>query len=640
MAFIRDQDYLIYQQRILITNIKEDLASGIISQPKSDTFGYIAYQLSNEQSGFGRPNLYQNQIIINELSNEQLQSMTLLANEQPPPKKFRQYSYHKSSDQNIENVTERRRHRAFSSKEYSHEPIIHHVPIPKINEHDETEKGKSQNNNRLSQIVSTGQSAQNSAVEPDKKILDKIASKGIELTLRPSQTENVKSNGNPEIASSDSPKQSVVLDQDVKPQDEIEDEEEEEEEEEEIVPVKEKQDTTVEYKISKVDIGVINSKPVLSALTQMMSKKESLNNPLAMLYAGVSGKMDPKAVKIKLTLPFSDDPSKPMFVAVKGDAPVKDVIGYCLLEYYNLKITPPVPTTAWKVEMWALRIVDDGEIDEDFPALDPTRKIQKYALDQLALVPLVPLQPLSIQTESQEGQVESDTSANQAEQAISPSIPSVFLKVHLYSTLEVKQTTIMQMPLNITMQEVFNRICTKRKYDSKDYILKMADTKTDVPLDKTLQALEAIEFCVLKRARGGAGDIFLRPPDEEETKEDEKFVFTSEDYRTMYKQYSLTSKQLMGKQERTLTIDGEYINLDSTEGKTVFNRGKSAVSYNIKDIISCIQTKKNGTNVKLSVQRPNDIKVYDFEASTPLLANEMSARISYVLEMYAKSNQL
>lgn len=59
------------------------------------------------------------------------------------------------------------------------------------------------------------------------------------------------------------------------------------------------------------------------------------------------------------------------------------------------------------------------------------------------------------------------------------------------------------MPLNLTMREIFDRICKKRKYDSKDYILKMADTTTDVPMDKTLKQLDANEFCVLKRSSGG-----------------------------------------------------------------------------------------------------------------------------------------
>ena len=66
----------------------------------------------------------------------------------------------------------------------------------------------------------------------------------------------------------------------------------------------------------------------------------------------------------------------------------------------------------------------------------------------------------------------------------------------------------MQMPLNISMQEVFKRICAKRGYDQKDFILKMADVKTDVPLDKTLQQVDCIEFCVLKRASGGGKDIY------------------------------------------------------------------------------------------------------------------------------------
>jgi hypothetical protein len=53
------------------------------------------------------------------------------------------------------------------------------------------------------------------------------------------------------------------------------------------------------------------------------------------------------------------------------------------------------------------------------------------------------------------------------------------------------------------MQEVFDRICSKRKYDPKEYILKMPDTKTDVPLEKTLLQMNCIEFCVLKRSGGG-----------------------------------------------------------------------------------------------------------------------------------------
>ena len=104
-------------------------------------------------------------------------------------------------------------------------------------------------------------------------------------------------------------------------------------------------------------------------------------------------------------------------------------------------------------------------------------------------------------------------------------MPTVFLKVHLYSTLEVRQTTTIHVPLALTCRELFLQICQKRKYDPKDYVLRMADTKTDVPLDKTLERLRLTEFCVVKKGRGGgmylyfffmfvAGDIFLTMKEE------------------------------------------------------------------------------------------------------------------------------
>jgi hypothetical protein len=134
--------------------------------------------------------------------------------------------------------------------------------------------------------------------------------------------------------------------------------------------------------------------------------------------------------------------------------------------------------------------------------LERGRKIQKYAFDQFALVNAKAFEEVK--------QVAAEDTSGQAEETNSPSsaaTQTVLLRVHLYSTLEIKQTTIMQMPTNLTMQEVFNRICSKRNYDQKLYILKMADTKTDVPLDKTLLQLDTIEFCVLKRASGGGNII-------------------------------------------------------------------------------------------------------------------------------------
>jgi hypothetical protein len=74
-----------------------------------------------------------------------------------------------------------------------------------------------------------------------------------------------------------------------------------------------------------------------------------------------------------------------------------------------------------------------------------------------------------------------------------------------------------------------------------------------------------------------AGDIFLRPPEEEDKITDIILDLASEDYRRMYKQFPVSVKQLMGKQDRVLTIDGEYLHLDSGDTQKIIKKGKTAV---------------------------------------------------------------
>ena len=78
----------------------------------------------------------------------------------------------------------------------------------------------------------------------------------------------------------------------------------------------------------------------------------------------------------------------------------------------------------------------------------------------------------------------------------------------------------------------------------------------------------------------------------------------------------------MGKQERVLTLDGEYIHLDSVEAKKFFERGKSAVSYNFGDVISCVNSKKTSSTFRLTVGRQDGTKIYEFEAVSPSVASK------------------
>ena len=222
-----------------------------------------------------------------------------------------------------------------------------------------------------------------------------------------------------------------------------------------------------------------------SNLSGLLSKTE-LDNPM-LIYERFSGKNDGQnALQLEIFFPMFDNYK--LVIKVKTDTIINDLIGYCLYEYSKDKSLPELPVKIRSdPKDWDLKIAEDGEIDEDFPALDRNRQIKKYQFDQFALIPIRGL--------SSNGDSDSPNGEAKEEQ--------VFLKIHLYSTLEIKQTTMMHMPLHLTMREIFGRICEKRKYNPKDYILKMPDTKTDVPLDVTLQKMDCIEFCVLKRSSGG-----------------------------------------------------------------------------------------------------------------------------------------
>ncbi|RKO94474.1 stress-activated map kinase interacting protein 1-domain-containing protein [Blyttiomyces helicus] len=333
----------------------------------------------------------------------------------------------------------------------------------------------------------------------------------------------------------------------------------------------------------KADTEVVtekDQKKPVSALSACIQHKSGDDNPFALDYSFFSGKGDSDAIRLKIFFPMSENPSEPLLISVKRDATVEEVVGYAMYEYFNESREPAVPEHLRDIVNWNMRIVeDDGEIDEDFPALDRSRRIQKFSFDKFAICEATPGQVRDNESTRKPAPAQAQNSAVTPPATVSTSAagggtsgPTYFLKVHLYSTLEVKQTTTIQMPTTIPLGEVFEQICRKRKYDPSKYVFKMADTKTDVPLDKTVEQLKQYEFCVLKKAGGGAGDIFLRPPDEQKDHVLEQPRFIEPDkYSSMFKQYKVSHKHLMGRHERLLTIDGDHIHVMPAENKNFFD---------------------------------------------------------------------
>ena len=85
-------------------------------------------------------------------------------------------------------------------------------------------------------------------------------------------------------------------------------------------------------------------------------------------------------------IPYSSQPLVPLEVAIKPEATVDEVIGFALYEYTETGRTPALLEPLKNLSSWQLRIAEDeGIIDDDFPALDKTRRVKKYSFDQYAL---------------------------------------------------------------------------------------------------------------------------------------------------------------------------------------------------------------------------------------------------------------
>jgi len=383
--------------------------------------------------------------------------------------------------------------------------------------------------------------------------------------------------------------------------------------------------------------SVPTGKPLVSNLSQLLKQNSNSSNPFAD-YRFFCGKGDPDSMELLIYLPFSDEPEKPLQIMVKKTATVEDVIGYSLYEYNEAERTPVI-TSETDVPYWNMRIVeDDGEIDEDFPALERSRKIQKFAFDSFAICKASQAEitkNLSVRTAKQVKTVAVQKPAADIAVSSDPQSKTYFIRVNLYSTLEVKQTTTQQFPSNMLLKDVFKSICQKRKYNINDYVLKMEDTKTDVPLDKTLEQTKLQVICVLKRDRGGAGDIFLRPPDEKDQNNIDSLALGQDDYSSIYKQWTVSYRHFMGKSECILIIDGEYIYITSNENKFL-----KKTSYHIGSVEMCRTHHKNNSIIKFIIKRAHDTKSYEFEAASSQEAEEICMRIKILNERIKREHNL
>ncbi|KAF9413426.1 hypothetical protein BGZ94_000732, partial [Podila epigama] len=455
----------------------------------------------------------------------------------------------------------------------------------------------------------------------------------------------------------------------------------------------------------------------VSLLTSLILQQKSRDeNPFAEEFLRVAGMGETSPVQLKIYLPGSDKPKDPMQVVVKREATVEDVIGYILYQYYHEGRTPLLTDDQSTVVQWNLRIVeDDGEIDDDLPAVERTLKIgrfsmnQRFAMNQFALCEATPAQvkinenlyiksgrtvvrPRRQQTApagTGAGQLDSagvgskgdnrnvagfgggaggdgggqqagllpgvlagvppndwdgnmgtgngsgsgnanltanmntaaSTTAVPVVTRTDPHIPSTqhYVRVRLHTNHEVKHTTTVEILPKMLVSEVVDYICQKRKMNSAEWSLIVADTHHVLPMDGAAEDISnTTELALVPRATATKGSKFGRNGVMSDIPGSGVSYLTSTE---VYREYTLNRKRrggYVGHHEQVLAIDGDYVRIMPTSTRTMlFDSGKTA-SYLKNTIYDCRQSRKAPSSFKLIVIRGDrEKKTYEFEANSP-----------------------
>ena len=235
----------------------------------------------------------------------------------------------------------------------------------------------------------------------------------------------------------------------------------------------------------------------------------------------------------------------------KPQVTVADAIGLSLWRYLEEGLKPPIEFAKLNVNRWTLRMIEDGEVDFDFPALGRTRPMVDFTsnnnrgargrsrdkpYDEFALVEASEAQYKENQalTPNYEQLVESVTeetteappqrpilgerrdSSKSAAQARSftaaapkavtnltdrpvlatmhstPRMgPPKMLKIHFTSLEAFTQITTIEITTDTYIAEVLDTVCKRWKLDKAHHILKVTGTNTVAPVDRTVESIGA-----------------------------------------------------------------------------------------------------------------------------------------------------
>ena len=290
----------------------------------------------------------------------------------------------------------------------------------------------------------------------------------------------------------------------------------------------------------------------VSLLGQALKAKKATPRDPIEGFARLSGKGVPDPLYIRIYAPSSEKPTQPFDMPLlknvqdndSGEKPqvtVAEAIGLALWRYREEGLKPAIDEAKLNVNRWTLRMVDDGEVEYDFPALSRTSPIAQFAsnnsrgvrgrsrekpYDEFALVEATNAQFKENQvltpkydkhvlpakdevpevspnrqslSEKKEVGFEAPTRKTVTAPADKPALPTTYstprmgppkmLKIHFTSLEAFSQISTIEVSTDTYIAEVLETVCKRWKLDKSYHILKVSGTNTIAPVDRTVEAL-------------------------------------------------------------------------------------------------------------------------------------------------------
>jgi hypothetical protein len=132
-------------------------------------------------------------------------------------------------------------------------------------------------------------------------------------------------------------------------------------------------------------ISMVQPKSLLSAAIKAKRTKAAM--PFES-FASLSGQGDPNPLRLRIWAPFATSTTEPFEVLIRRSVheneandrqvAVADLIGLSLWRYIEQKIEPAILSEKLNVNRWTLRMVEDEEVDYDFPPLERNKPVAAF----------------------------------------------------------------------------------------------------------------------------------------------------------------------------------------------------------------------------------------------------------------------